>query len=49
MQGAQRSHWPTAARKGTLQVAGLWLRLFPTLAQRDALVPGGTAGSPGRP
>jgi hypothetical protein len=34
---------------GTLLVAGLWLRLFPTLAQRDALVPDGTAGSPGRP
>ena len=25
---------------GTLLVAGLWLRLFPALAQRDALVPG---------
>lgn len=34
---------------GTLLVAGLWLRLFPTLAQRDALVPCGTAGSPRRP
>ena len=27
---------------GTLVVAGLWLRLFPALAQRDALVSGGT-------
>jgi len=33
---------------GTLVVAGLWLRLFPALAQRDALVPGGTAGLPRR-
>jgi len=24
---------------GTLQLAGLWLRLFPAQAQRDALVP----------
>ena len=30
---------------GTLLVAGLWLRLFPTLAQRDALVQAGTAKS----
>jgi MFS family permease len=28
---------------GTLLVAALWLKLFPTLAQRDELVPGGTA------
>jgi hypothetical protein len=28
---------------GTLLVAGLWLRLFPDLARRDALLPGGTA------
>lgn len=28
---------------GTLLVAGLWLRLFPTLAQRDELVQGGAA------
>lgn len=34
---------------GTLLVAGLWLRLFPSLAQRDALVPGGTTGAPRRP
>jgi MFS family permease len=34
---------------GTLAVAGLWLRLFPALAQRDALVQGGTAGIPRRP
>ena len=34
---------------GTLLVAGLWWRLFPALAQRDALVQGGTAGSPRRP
>jgi len=34
---------------GTLLVAGLWLRLFPALAQRDALVQGGTAGDPRRP
>jgi MFS family permease len=34
---------------GTLVVAGLWLRLFPALAQRDALVQGGTAGTPRRP
>jgi hypothetical protein len=34
---------------GTLVVAGLWLRLFPALAQRDALVQGGTAGIPRRP
>jgi hypothetical protein len=34
---------------GTLLVAGLWLRLFPALAQRDALVQGGTAGTPRRP
>lgn len=27
---------------GTLLVAGLWLRLFPALAQRDALLPTGT-------
>lgn len=27
---------------GTLVVAGLWLRLFPALARRDALLPGGT-------
>ena len=28
---------------GTLLVAGLWLRLFPALAQRDALLQAGTA------
>jgi hypothetical protein len=28
---------------GTLLVAGLWLRLFPDLARRDDLIPGGTA------
>jgi MFS family permease len=28
---------------GTLLVAGLWLRLFPDLARRDELLPGGTA------
>ena len=33
---------------GTLLVAGLWLRLFPTLAQRDALVQAGTAKPGGR-
>jgi MFS family permease len=38
---------------GTLLVAGLWLRLFPALAQRDALLPTGTtqprgAGAQGR-
>jgi MFS family permease len=27
---------------GTLVVAGLWLRLFPALGRRDALLPGGT-------
>jgi MFS family permease len=27
---------------GTLLVAGLWLRLFPALAQKDALLPDGT-------
>jgi MFS family permease len=27
---------------GTLVVAGLWLRLFPALARRNALLPGGT-------
>ena len=36
---------------GTLVVAGLWLRLFPTLARRDALVQGhssdGSDGSDG--
>ncbi|MDP1650442.1 MAG: hypothetical protein Q8M01_19885 [Rubrivivax sp.] len=34
---------------GTLLVAGLWWRLFPALARRDALVQGGTAGVPRRP
>jgi MFS family permease len=33
---------------GTLVVAGLWLRLFPALAQRDALVQAGTAEPGGR-
>jgi MFS family permease len=33
---------------GTLLVAALWLRLFPTLAQRDALVQAGTAEPGGR-
>ena len=32
----------------TLVVAGLWLRLFPALAQRDALVQAGTAEPGGR-
>ncbi len=32
----------------TLAVAGLWLRVFPTLAQRDALVQAGTAEPGGR-
>ena len=32
----------------TLAVAGLWLRLFPALAQRDALVQAGTAGAGSR-
>jgi hypothetical protein len=32
----------------TLAVAGLWLRLFPALAQRDALVQAGTAEPGGR-
>ncbi len=32
----------------TLLVAGLWLRLFPTLAQRDALLQAGTAQPGGR-
>ncbi len=31
---------------GVLLVAALWPRLFPALAQRDTLLPGGTAGSP---
>jgi MFS family permease len=31
---------------GTLIVAGLWLRLFPTLAQRDALVQGEDSARP---
>ncbi len=30
---------------GVLLVAALWPRLFPALAQRDTLLPGGTAGS----
>jgi MFS family permease len=33
---------------GTLLVAGLWLRLFPALAQRDDLVQAGTAEPAGR-
>jgi hypothetical protein len=33
---------------GTLVVAGLWLWLFPALAQRDALVQAGTAEPGGR-
>jgi hypothetical protein len=33
---------------GTLVVAALWLRLFPALAQRDALVQAGTAKPGGR-
>ncbi len=33
---------------GTLIVAGLWLKLFPTLARRDALVQAGTAEPGGR-
>jgi len=33
---------------GTLVVAALWLRLFPALAQRDALVQTGTAEPGGR-
>jgi MFS family permease len=32
---------------GTLLVAGLWLRLFPALAQRDALLQIGTTQPPG--
>jgi hypothetical protein len=32
---------------GTLLVAGLWLKLFPALAQRDELVEAGTAAEPG--
>jgi MFS family permease len=31
---------------GVLLVAALWPRLFPALARRDTLLPGGTAGSP---
>jgi hypothetical protein len=33
---------------GTLVVAGLWLKLFPTLARRDALLQAGTGEPPVR-
>jgi hypothetical protein len=33
---------------GTLVVAGLWLRLFPALAQRNELVHAGPAQAAGR-
>jgi hypothetical protein len=35
--------WAYPARTMSLAVAGLWLRLFPALAQSSALVQAGTA------